>query len=224
MGGLHCGTLIENCKGMTKLADCCCEEGLDTSRMATRQKRVLIIVLAINLVTFLMMVGGSVVSGSSALLSGTLDNFGDSLTYAISFAVVGASAATKGKVAFFKGCLIMAAAIAVAFQIGWRLTHPAAPLADVMGLVAALNLAANILCLALLTPLRHDDVNMASVWECSRNDVFEGVAVIVTAGLVWLFQAGWPDLVVATLLLLMFLRSAFRVMRGGWREMHEVAV
>ena len=145
------------------------------------------------------------------------------MTYAISFAVVGASSATKGKVAFFKGCLIMAAAIAVACQIGWRLLHPAAPLADVMGLVAALNLAANILCLALLTPMRHDDVNMASVWECSRNDVFEGVAVILTAGLVWLFRAGWPDLVVATLLLLMFLRSAFRVMRGGWREMHEVA-
>lgn len=203
------------------MSDCCCEEGLDTTLLAARQRRVLVIVLAINVATFLMMVAGALSSGSSALLSGTLDNFGDSVTYAISFAVAGASTRAKGKVAFFKGCLILAAAIAVAIQIGWRLLHLTAPAADVMGAVAVANLAANLVCLLLLTPLRHDDVNMASVWECSRNDVFEGLAVIATAGMVWMFRAGWPDVLVASVLLVMFLRSAARVMRTGWREMNE---
>ena len=205
------------------MADCCCDEGIDTLALQARQRRVLIAVLVINLATFAMMVAASVLSGSSALLSGTLDNFGDSVTYVLSFAVVGASGTAKARVAFFKGCLIMLAALAVAGQIAWRLTHLQVPGVDIMGFAAIANLAANSVCLALLTPLRHDDVNMSSVWECSRNDVFEGLAVIATAGLVWWLDSGWPDVLVAAILLVMFLRSALRVMRNGWREMNEVA-
>jgi hypothetical protein len=33
------------------------------------------------------------------------------------------------------------------------------------------------------------------------------------------FAAGWADLVIATALLLMFLRSALRVLRTAWREL-----
>lgn len=204
------------------MADSCCNEGIDTAALQAQQRRVLAIVLAINILAFVMMVIGSWLSGSSALLSGTLDNFGDSVTYALSFAVVGASSTTKGKVAFVKGCLILGAALAVAAQIGWRLTHFGAPAAEIMGGVAILNLVANVVCLRLLTPMRQADVNMASVWECSRNDVVEGSAVIVTAGAVWFFDSGWPDVLVAAVLLVMFLRSAIRVMQSGWREIHAV--
>ena len=55
----------------------CCDELLEVSGLQARQRRVLIWVMLINIATFLMMVAGSVMSGSSALLSGTLDNFGD---------------------------------------------------------------------------------------------------------------------------------------------------
>ena len=60
---------------------------------------------------------------------------------------------------------------------------------------------------------------MTSAWECSRNDVWEGFAVLAAAGGVWLFGTGWPDLVIAGALLVMFLRSAFRVLGSAWREL-----
>jgi Co/Zn/Cd efflux system component len=175
-------------------------------------------VTAINCATFLMMVLASIESGSSSLLSGTLDNLGDALTYALSFAVVGSSNLLKARVALFKGTLILAAGVAVAGQIGWRLLHAGTPLFDVMGIAACLNLLANSVCLALLTPYRHVDVNMGSVWECSRNDVFEGFAVIAAAVSVWMLDSGWPDIGIAVALLALFLRSAFRVLRRAWRE------
>ena len=203
------------------MSDCCSQVEFNVPAPATRQRRVLIVVLIINALTFLMMVAGSLLSGSSSLLSGTLDNLGDALTYAMSLAVIGAASATKARVAFFKGLLILGAALAVAAQIGWRIWHLAAPVATTMGIVAFLNLGANAVCLLLLHPHRNDDVNMSSVWECSRNDVFEGVAVIVTAGAVWLFGSGWPDIFVAIALLLLFLRSAVRVLRSAWQEMHS---
>jgi Co/Zn/Cd efflux system component len=205
------------------MADCCCEGTIDTTALEAKQRRVLSIVLAINVATFLMMVAGSWISGSSSLLSGTLDNFGDALTYALSFAVVGASMSAKAKVAFVKGCLIMTAAVAVACHIVYRLFNPDALIVEAMGIAAILNLAANGVCLWLLTPHRGDDVNMSSVWECSRNDIYEGSSVIVTAALVWLLDSNWPDLVVAFVLLALFSRSAAVVLRSAWSELSPSA-
>ncbi len=201
------------------MSDCGCGNTIETATLQRRQRRVLAAVLAINLATFVMMVAASVLSGSSALLSGTLDNLGDALTYALSFAVVGAAAGAKAKVALFKGLLITAAALAVAGQIVWSLFHPGVPVVETMSVAAVLNLGANAICLALLTPLRNDDVNMASVWECSRNDIFDGVAVIVAAGAVWLLDSGWPDLLIAAGLVVVFLRSALRVVRNALEEL-----
>lgn len=202
------------------MGECCgCGKTLDVAAMQARHRRVLWIVLLINLATFLMMVGASWYSHSSSLLSGALDNLGDAATYLLSLLVVGAGMAAKARVALFKGVLILAAAVAVAAQIGWRLAHPQVPLFESMGLAALLNLAANGFCLWLLTPYRNDDVNLASAWECARNDIFEGVSVVLAAGLVALFGAGWPDLLVAIALLVVFLRSALRVLRIAMTEL-----
>ena len=198
------------------MGDCSCEDTIDTSSLHARQRHVLGTVLAINVAAFLLMVSASWMSGSSSLLSGTLDNFGDALTYAISFLVVGASMVMKARVALLKGCLIQLAAIGVAIHIGYRLLYPDIPIAEVMGIAASLNLVANGVCLWLLMPHRRDDVNMASVWECSLNDIYEGSAVILTAGLVWILDSYWPDLLVAFVLLILFTRSAVRVLTRAW--------
>lgn len=201
------------------MPDSCCSNTIDVAALHNRQRRVLVWVLAINLATFAVMVTGSVLSGSSALLSGTLDNLGDALTYALSFAVVGASAHAKARVAMVKGLLILGAALAVATQIAWRLAELHTPVASTMSVAAAINLVANAACLKLLTPYRGGDVNMSSSWECSRNDVIEGVAVIGAAAAVWMFASPWPDLLVAVVLLAIFLRSATRVLRSARREL-----
>jgi Co/Zn/Cd efflux system component len=205
------------------MSDTCCQSSIDTSALQVRQRRILASVLVINATTFVMMIVAATMSGSSSLLSGALDNLGDALTYALSFAVVGSANTLKAKVALFKGLLITSAAIAVAIQIGWRLFHMDVPIFETMSIAATINLAANSICLALLHRYRHDDVNMSSVWECSRNDVFEGCAVIAAALLVWLFESGWPDILIALALLVMFLRSAIRVLSRAWQDLHPAA-
>lgn len=202
------------------MSDSCCQGQIDAGALEARQRRVLILVLVINAVTFLMMVTAAVFSGSSSLLSGALDNLGDALTYALSLAVIGATSAAKARVALFKGVLIFGAAIAVILQISWRILHVETPIVETMGIAALLNLGANLLCLRLLYPYRNGDVNMSSVWECSRNDVMEGIAVIAAALTVWVFESGWPDIVIAAALVVLFLRSAARVLRGAWRELY----
>ena len=201
----------------------CCDVRLDVTALENRQRRVLVTVLAINVVAFVVMATGSVLSGSSSLLSGTLDNLGDALTYGLSLAVVGSSRRAKARVAFFKGMLIAAAAIVVAIRVFWHILHPEVPIVETMGSVALLNLTANFICLYLLTPHRHSDINMSSVWECSRNDMIDGIAVLFASISVWLFGSAWPDILVAIILLIVFSKSAVRVLRGAWNEMYPHA-
>ena len=202
------------------MSDSCCQSQFDMEALQGRQRRILTVVLVINASTFLMMVLAAKISGSSSLLSGALDNFGDALTYALSLAVIGATSLAKARVALFKGLMIFGAALAVAFQIGWGLLHQEVPVFETMGIAALLNLGANLVCLRLLTPYRDGDVNMSSAWECSRNDVSEGFAVIAAAIAVWVFQSGWPDIVIAIALLVLFLRSATRVLNSAWQELY----
>ena len=205
------------------MGDSCCNGRLQVAELETRQRRVLITVLVINVVTFVVMAAGSILSGSSSLLSSMLDNLGDALTYGLSLAVVGSSYVVKARVALFKGVLIAAAALFVAGQIFWHFLHPETPVVETMSLAVVINLAANLICLRLLTPHRHSDINMSSVWECSRNDIFDGIAVILASFGVWLFESAWPDLLVATVLLILFTRSAIRVLRGAWLELYPAA-
>jgi len=206
------------------MSGCACENESDFSSLEGRQKKVLLTVMLINLLTFFMMVFASYLSQSSALLSGTLDNLGDALTYAVSFAVVGAGLLLKARAALFKGVLISLAAVLVAIQILYRCFYLEVPLSQTMGIAACLNFLANLFCLFLLTPFRDDDINMASVWECSRNDVFEGIAVMLTAAAVWVTQSGLPDIVIAIFLLILFARSAHRISSTALGQIAEANV
>lgn len=193
------------------MAGCCgCE--VEVRRLQARQRRVLWIVLLLNAAAFVLMVAAALSSRSTALLSGALDNLGDAVTYGLSLAVVASSLRAKAWVAMFKAVMILGAALAVAGTIAWRLfVDPAVPLFETMGWAGAANLAANLLCLFLLRPHRHGDVNLASAYECARNDIADGLAVLLAGAAVWWTGAAWPDLLVAVLLLGVFLRSARRV-------------
>lgn len=173
----------------------------------------------INAGMFLVIVAAALVARSSALLADSLDNLGDAFTYAISLYAVARGRRTKARVALLKGCLIMLAAGVVAGQIVYRLLVPTTPVFELMGVFSVLALAANGTCLYLLWRHRADDVNMSSVWECSRNDIVANLSVLTAAAAVWATGAGWPDIVAAVLLLLFLLRSALGVIRGAHSEL-----
>jgi Co/Zn/Cd efflux system component len=194
----------------------CCDGGCSVDALRDqRQRGTLRIVLGINAVMFFVIAGAAVHSNSSALLADSLDNFGDALTYGLSLYAVARGPATKARVALFKGVLILAAALIVLAQIVYRLLVPSVPIFEVMGVFSLVGLAANSVCLFLLWRHRHEDVNMSSVWECSRNDIATNISVFLTAGAVWLTGAGWPDIVVASALVLLLLRSAIRVISSA---------
>lgn len=197
----------------------CCSHDCSLDVLREGQRRTLRLVLAINAVMFLVIGAAALYGQSSALLVDSLDNLGDALTYGLSLHAVSRGAADKAKVALFKGGLIFLAACAVVAQLAYRLFTPGHPIFEVMGAFGFLGLAANALCFYLLWRHRHDDVNMSSVWECSRNDIASNLSVIVAAGAVALTHSAWPDMLVALGLAVLLLRSAARVVAAAMGEL-----
>lgn len=207
---------------INKAMGACCEDTCAIDALRERQSATLKIVLAINAAMFVAGVGAGIYAGSSALLSDSLDNLGDAATYGLSLYAVHHSTRAKAQVAFFKGGLILLAAIIVFGQVIYKLLVPAVPIFEIMGVVSILALAGNSVCLFLLTRHKTDDVNMSSVWECSRNDIFSNVSVFVAAAAVWFTGSGWPDIFIALALVVLFLRSAYRVFSNASRELRAV--
>ncbi len=201
--------------------DCCEDKSCAIDALQARQGGTLKIVLAINAVMFLVVMVAGILSHSTALLSDSLDNLGDALTYAISLYAVGRSLQTKARVALFKGLLILSAGVFVVGQVVYKLTVPVVPVFETMGAIGALSLIANGACLALLWKHRQEDVNMSSVWECSRNDIASNIAVILAAVGVWLTGSGWPDVVIGTLLAALFIRSGASVLANALHALKE---
>jgi Co/Zn/Cd efflux system component len=199
--------------------DCCNDKDGAIEALRERQSATLRLVLAINVVLFIVEFASGLLARSTALMSDSLDNLGDAMTYGFSLYAVSRGPRTKAKVALFKGGLIFAAGIFVLGQVGWSILHPALPVFETMGIVSVIALAANGACLALLWKHRTEDVNMSSVWECSRNDIASNIAVFAAAGGVWLTQSGWPDLAVGLALACLLLRSAAGVSARALREL-----
>jgi len=204
------------------MADCCEDKACAIEALRDRQSSTLKTVLAINVVMFAVELAAGVVSGSTALLSDSLDNLGDALTYGLSLYAVSRGAQSKARVALFKGVLILTAGVVVLGQVVYKVAVPGVPMFEVMGAISILALATNGTCLALLWKHRQEDINMNSVWECSRNDIASNIAVFIAAAGVWLTHAQWPDLLVGLALACLFLASALRVLRSAISELRNL--
>ena len=199
----------------------CCESSCAVDALQDRQRGTLVRVLWINAIMFFAIAAAAFYGKSTALLSDSLDNLGDALTYGLSLFAVSRGAGTKARVALFKGGLIFLAASVVIAQVIHRLLDPVLPSYEIMSLFSVAGLLANGLCLFLLWRHRADDINMSSVYECSRNDIASNLSVIVAAAGVGAFSAGWPDIVVGALLAGLLLRSSLRVIQGALAELRQ---
>ena len=77
----------------------CCGNDCSLDRLRDRQRGTLRAVLGINAVMFFVIVAAALHAQSSSLLSDSLDNLGDALTYGLSLYAVSRGAAAKAKVA-----------------------------------------------------------------------------------------------------------------------------
>src|SRR6185503_10879828 len=156
----------------------CCEVRFD---IPERQRRVLHIVLWINVAMFLGESIAGVLALSTALLADSVDMLGDAIVYGFSLYVLARGSIWQARAALLKGVIMAAFGVGVLTQVVIKLIAGAMPSAEVMSLIGLVAIAANGICLALLWRHRTDDINMRSAWVCSLNDVGGNAAVLVAS-------------------------------------------
>lgn len=204
--------------------DCCAGKGEELERLAQQadQRRVLQIVLVINAAMFLAEFGAGLVAGSTSLMADSVDMLGDALVYGLSISAISRSARWKGVAAFAKGTFILIFGIGILIDIAAKIHIGIPPSSDLMLIFGGIALTANLICLRLLSRFRAHDVNMASTFECSRNDVISNVGVLLAAGVVALTASRWPDIMVGGIIAVLFLKSALHVIRTSLPVMRAV--
>ncbi|MEI7037408.1 cation transporter [Fulvimonas yonginensis] len=200
----------------------CCDHDRPLAHTGA-QRRVLWAVLFVNLLIFLGEFGAGLWGRSTALQSDSLDSVGDAIVYGVSLLVVGGTVRARAGAALLKGVVQLGFAAAILGEVVHRALAGPSPMAVVMAWAAAAALLANASCMLLLAPYRTQDLNMRSVWLCSRNDVVSNVAVLLTTALLTLTDWGWLDLVFGGAVALLFAITGARVGAAATRDLRSAA-
>lgn len=205
--------------------DCCSAKEQEIAALGAHLgvKRVLQVVLAINLVMFVVEFTAGLLANSTALVADSVDMLGDALVYVLSLYALHRSLKWRAGAAVAKGGIIAAFGIWVMVEAALKLVNGVTPVAGTMVLFGLIALAANLTCLALLYRFRHRDVNLSSTYECSRNDIIANTGVLVAAGGVYATGAAWPDILVGVIIATLFFRSAVRVLRQAWPQFRSAS-
>ena len=198
----------------------CCETK-DFDGATRGYRHALVAVIVINAAMFVVEILGGALAGSQALKADALDFLGDSLTYGLSLWVIGRSMRTRASAALLKGLSLALMGIWVLGSTIWQVWVLGVPSASIMGFIGVLALAANLASVLILLRYRDGDANVRSVWLCSRNDAIGNVAVIGAAALVAVTASPWPDLVVASLMAGLFLKSSVTIIRQSLTELRS---
>ncbi len=204
------------------MADCCNDKAYEIDALRNRQSSTLKVVLGINALMFVVELTAGLLGNSVSLVADSLDMLGDALVYGFSLYVVARGVAMKAKAALLKGAVMAAFGLFVFGQAIYRIVFPQLPVFEAIGAIGLMALAANSTCFFLLWRHRADDINMSSVWLCSRNDIIANISVLFAAVGVWLTHSAWPDILVGLALAALFMRSALFVLREAVQALRAV--
>lgn len=199
----------------------CCSGGCSSTKppVDPTYRKILWIALAVNAAMFGVELFGGWAAGSVSLLADAVDFFGDAANYAVSLFVLGLAPIWRSRTALLKGLTMGGYGLFVLGAAPWNAAAGTMPEHATMGTIGFIALLANLLVAALLFSYRNGDSNMRSVWLCTRNDAIGNVAVMLAAAGVFGTGAGWPDIVVASIMGVLGLSAAKTVVTQARAEM-----
>ncbi len=183
----------------------------------TNQKKLLWTVLLINFAFFIIEMTTGLISKSMGLVADSLDMLADSFVYGISLFAVGGTMARKKSIAKLAGYFQITLAI-IGFVEVLRRFFGVAQLPDftTMIVVSIFALLANGICLYLLQKSKSkEEAHMKASMIFTSNDVIINVGVIIAALLVNWFGSNKPDLIIGTIVFVLVIQGAVRILKLG---------
>lgn len=177
------------------------------------------LVVVLNLGFGLIEIVGGFLADSQALKADALDFLGDGSITLLGLAALTWSAIARARIALTQGIFLGILGFGVILMATMRLLSHSSPDAAAMGVIGLAALAINIASVVVLARFREGDANVRAIWLFSRNDALANVSVVGAAGLVAWTGDAWPDLAVAGVIAVIFLHSAWHIVRGAHDEL-----
>lgn len=182
----------------------------------SNQTKLLWTVLLINFGFFFIEIVAGLISDSMGLVADSLDMLADAVVYGLSLWAVGTAVARKKKVATLSGYFQLAlAGMGLTEVIRRFIGVEEIPDFRVMIGVSVLALFANSVCLYLLQKSKSKEAHMKASMIFTSNDVIINTGVILAGILVLFTQSKYPDLIVGSLVFLVVVRGAIRILKLG---------
>ncbi len=180
------------------------------------QSKLLWIVLIINFAFFILEITTGFISKSMGLVADSLDMLADALVYGLSLWAVGSTVLRKKKVAKLSGYFQLALALLGLSEVIRRfISFEEVPDFQTMIIVSALALIANSVCLYLLQKSKSQEAHMKATMIFTSNDIIINTGVIAAGVLVLLTQSKYPDLIIGSIVFLIVVKGAFRILKLG---------
>lgn len=182
----------------------------------SKQRKLLWMVLTVNFSFFAIEMTTGLISGSMGLVADSLDMLADAFVYAISLFAVGKTVERKKNIARIAGYFqITLAFIGFVEVIRRFIGVEEIPNFSTMIVVSILALTANGFCLYLLQKSKSKEAHMQASAIFTSNDVIINLGVITAGLLVYWSDSNKPDLFVGTIVFVLVIQGAIRILRLG---------
>lgn len=180
------------------------------------QRKLLWSVLIINFSFFLVEIITGFISNSMGLVADSLDMLADAFVYGLSLWAVGSALSKKKMVARMSGYFqIVLALIGISEVLRRFIYADFMPDYKIMIGVSIMALFANAVCLYLLQKSKSQEAHMKASMIFTSNDIIINAGVILAGILVLLTNSKYPDLVIGSLVFLIVVRGAVRILKLG---------
>lgn len=186
------------------------------------ERKTLLALLYINAFMFVTELIAGWLAQSTGLIADSLDMLADAAVYGLSFYAVGKGVFHQAKAAQISGYLQIILGIGVLFEVVRRLLFGSEPQSILIISIGAVALAANIICLVLISKHRDGGVHMRASWIFSTNDVIANLGVILSGVLVAVMGSRFPDLIVGTIISLIVIRGGIKILKDA-KQTREAA-
>lgn len=179
---------------------------------AAEESHTLRVLLGINAIMFVVEMSSGLIAQSTGLIADSLDMFADAAVYGLALYAVGHSVKMQVRAAHLAGVLQLILALGVLAEVVRRFVFGSEPESLTMMVIAFIALIANTSCLVLIAKHREGGAHMKASWIFSANDVVINIGVIAAGALVAWTGSGYPDLIIGTVVGLIVLNGARRIL------------
>lgn len=208
LGLLKLGTYLIGSKPDSSQEDLGADKAGDASEAKTLR-----LLLAINAIMFVVELVWGLIAESTGLVADSLDMFADAAVYGLALYAVGRAVSLKTRAAHLAGWLQLVLALGALSEVVRRASFGSDPESSLMMGIGAVALTANVACLVLIAKKRDRGAHMKASYIFSANDVIANIGVIVAGALVTWTGSPYPDLVVGTVIAMIVLTGARRILK-----------